>query len=125
MANPKQTNRAPITDSPWFWGYVFATAALFGLMLIGPKFAARNLQVQRQYEGRQRALQNRADEEPTTSMSSIAGASNRLTALYWIVGTLLAIAWIGFWWVHLRRDSMMKRRTLVGEGADPSGDRQE
>ena len=32
-----------VTESPWYWIYVFCTAALIGLVLLGPKVLERQL----------------------------------------------------------------------------------
>ena len=41
-----------MTDSPWFWAYVFATAGLAALLLAWPKYHERQQQIERHYRGR-------------------------------------------------------------------------
>lgn len=47
--------RRPLTDSPWFWGMLFAATALVALALIAPKFDIRQRQIEGRFLGRQRA----------------------------------------------------------------------
>jgi hypothetical protein len=43
------------TDSPWFWGCVFAVMGLVGIAMIAPKFSRRQGQLERRFLGRQQA----------------------------------------------------------------------
>jgi hypothetical protein len=44
-----------LSDSPWFWGLLFAVMALAGTGLIAPKFDVRQRQVEGRFLGRQAA----------------------------------------------------------------------
>ena len=59
-----------VTDSPWFWVCLFATAALIGLAAIGPKYAKRQAQIEREFQGRQRAAQNVQGQTPSVALST-------------------------------------------------------
>lgn len=52
--------RRRLTDSHWFWGLMFSVMGLVGLLLIGPKFAKRQGQLERRYLGRERAAVERS-----------------------------------------------------------------
>ena len=93
----------PITDSPWFWAYLFATAALVGLALIGPKFAARQAQIEREYQGRQRATQVALGAEPNIEMSSAERTLVTLQPLFLGMAAVTIAAWIVFWRNHVTR----------------------
>jgi hypothetical protein len=86
-----------MTDSPWFWVYLFTTAALIALALIGPKFAARQAQIEREFQGRQRAAQNIRGQEPTGTLSTAERTLISLRPLFFGLAAITAIAWIVFY----------------------------
>lgn len=92
--HPQPRRRIPITDSPWYWVYLFATAGLIALVLMGPKFSARQAQLERKAQGRQRAAQAVHGTEPSTSpLASAKTTSINLWPLYVILGALLVLSW--------------------------------
>ncbi|HMC11370.1 MAG TPA: hypothetical protein VKH44_08775 [Pirellulaceae bacterium] len=93
----------PPSDSPWFWAYLFATAALVALALIGPKFAAGQAQIEREFQGRQRAAQNIQGQEPTGNLSTAERTLITLRPLFLALAAITTIAWIVFWRSHLNR----------------------
>lgn len=60
---PTQATVPPISDSPWFWAYVFACGGLIALMLMGPKYTARQSQIDRKTEKRLQVSRARAAGE--------------------------------------------------------------
>ncbi len=101
MTVPATSDRPSITESPWYWVYLFCAAGAVALLLAGPKFASRQAQIERNYEARQRAAQHVAGREfddanvaPVTNDSS-----TRITLwpLYAILGAVLSIAWFKLW----------------------------
>ncbi len=103
MVTPdRPTNRAPLTDSPWYWLYLFATAALVALVLMGPRYAARQAQLERNLQGRQRAAQQAAGDQPTTPLTAEDQPTIRLSPLYAIMAVLLLAAWTGLLVRHYR-----------------------
>jgi hypothetical protein len=102
-----------MTDSPWFWAYLFGTAALVALALMGPKYGSRQAQIEREFQGRQRAAQNMGGQEPDVEMSSADRLLITLRPLFWGLAALTTVAWIVFWWT--------RRGTQLGSaGASPS-----
>src|SRR5262245_45122028 len=89
--------RRPMTDSPWFWVYLFATAALISLALIGPKFAARQAQIEREYQGRQRAAQQTQGAEPTGELSTAERTLITLRPLFLGLAAVTVVAWTITW----------------------------
>jgi hypothetical protein len=53
MTTPTNSPAAEsLADSPWFWAYVFACGGLVALMLMGPKYQARQVQIDENTEKR-------------------------------------------------------------------------
>ncbi|MFO0905885.1 MAG: hypothetical protein U0939_22955 [Pirellulales bacterium] len=100
--------RPPLTDSPWFWLYVFATAGVLALLATSSKFGARQSQLDRQFEGRRHAVLVAADED----MSSDQTAALRFTSpgerieslrpLYALMMVAIVGGWIVLWWQRFR-----------------------
>jgi hypothetical protein len=115
MPTASSSPRAPLTDSPWYWLYLFATAGLIALVLLGPKFSARQAQLERNYQGHQRANQNRVGLAPDTPLSSRDDTYIRLWPLYVLLFTLLAVGWIGLWWRRHHRPAEARTALSVLE----------
>ena len=92
----------PLSDSPWFWLYTFATFGLVLLVIISPKFDARRVQQERQYQGRARALQQRMGEEPDVPLSTTGHTWLTLRPLYVLLGGLVTVGWVTLWWKRWR-----------------------
>jgi membrane protein implicated in regulation of membrane protease activity len=106
MGSNDTPRRRPILESPWYWACLFCTAGLVALVLMGPKFAERQAQVERQYQGRERAAQRKAGETPSTPMSTAGDTRVLLWPLQLALAVILAVAWPVFWWHHFRLRSM-------------------
>jgi hypothetical protein len=103
---PPQTDQpAPpvrLTDSPWFWGLMFAVMALVGIVAIAPKFDRRQRQVEGRFLGRQEAAierERRAAGLPAIDLAESARAADarpaeRIVPL-WTLASLAAAAAIG------------------------------
>jgi hypothetical protein len=98
MSEGAATPRRSITELPSYWIYLFCTAGLVALVLAGPKFAARQSQIERKDQGRQRAAQNLSGREPFTQLSDEEHTQIGLRPLYYVLGGLLVIAWLHLIW---------------------------
>ena len=107
----------PLTDSPWFWVYLFGTAALIALALMGPKFGPRQAQIEREYQGRTRAAQNLNGVEPDLAMSSAERTLITLQPLFFALAGITSLAWIIFWWT--RRIQREAPRTNIALNTEP------
>lgn len=87
-----------ITDSPWFWAYLFGVAALVALALAGPKYGPRQAQIEREYQGRTRAAQNLNGVEPDLEMSTAERTLVTLRPLFVILAIVTMVGWGLFWW---------------------------
>ena len=107
------TVRRPLTESPWYWVYLFCTAGLVALILAGPKFAARQSQIERKAQGRQRAAQNIAGKVPVTPLSDEEHTQIGLRPLYYVLGGVLLVAWIQLIWrQYFRRQPLVSDSPL-------------
>jgi hypothetical protein len=97
----------PATDSPWFWVCMFATAALVALAAIGPKYTLRQAQIEREFQGRQRAAQNVQGQAPSGQLSTPQQTLITLRPLFYAFAALISIAWFLFWQhqYHSKRSS--------------------
>ena len=95
-------SRPPLTDSPWFWLYVFATAGVLSLLWMGPKFGARQSQLDRQFQGRQHAAQGSADENAPRPFSSAESRVRSLQPLYLVLTGAILLGWLILWWQRFR-----------------------
>lgn len=127
--SPESGSSGPpqITDSPWFWAYLFGVCALIGLVLAVPKYGERQSQIERSYQGRQRAAQQQHDQEPNVPMSSPANTLITLYPLFVAVGILSICAWIMLWRTHRqKRAAWLLQQTAQPPPAQcktsPSGD---
>jgi hypothetical protein len=98
----------PLTDSPWFWAYLFGTAALVALALAGPKFGPRQAQIEREYQGRSRAAQSLHGAQPSVEMSTAERTLVTLRPLFLVLAVLTVAAWIFFWWTRVRQSPNVK-----------------
>ncbi len=103
----------PLVDSPWFWAYLFSTAALVALALVGPKFGPRQAQIEREYQGRTRAAQNLNGVEPDLPLSSSTQTIVTLRPLFLGLAALTTIAWIAFWWTRPKQAESHEGRAIL------------
>jgi hypothetical protein len=103
------------TDSPWFWAFLFSTAALLALAVIAPKFAQRQAHIEREFQGRQRAAENLNHREPSVGLSSPSQTLITLQPLFFALAAVTMVAWVVFWRKH-RTDELRH-----GEGGTSPG----
>lgn len=112
MSASSPSPREPITDSPWFWIYLFATTALVLLILFRGKMDIRQAEIERQHQARQIAAENRvplqegsetedADALPV-EVSSPGNTRISLNYIYAVLGLLIAVGWARLWYVRFR-----------------------
>ena len=91
-----------MSESPWFWACLFASAGLMALMAVGPKYGDRQLLEERKAQGRMRAAEHASGGEMATEVSSEGDLAVPLKPLYGVLAAALAIAWGILWWSHMR-----------------------
>jgi hypothetical protein len=97
--------RPPLSDSPWFWLYLFATSAIIGGAIIGPKFNQRQAQVERQFQGRSRAEQAKAGQTPDVPLSSPETVHWNLRPLLGVLSVVAGAGWLVLWYRRYRSSS--------------------
>lgn len=105
MNTPSTPPKKSITDSPWYWVYLFCTAGTIALLLAGPKFAARQSQIERNSEARLQVAQRVASQQNNTAeQNAELRTSTRVTLwpLYAALGFVLSVAWFNLWRRHRR-----------------------
>ncbi|MBC8350983.1 MAG: hypothetical protein H8E66_03295 [Planctomycetes bacterium] len=118
MNSSSTTARYSITDSPWYWVYLFCTAGAVALLLAGPKFAARQSQIERKYEDRLHVAKHVAQPQlPVTEREAVQRTTTRvmLWPLYAVLGCVLSVAWYKLWRHHKRRDDTLESQPSNGE----------
>ena len=102
MSEERQDKRKqPLTDSPWFWAYIFATAALIALAMASPKYYPRQTQLERQFLARQHGGQTvKGADGQVIEAPHEKNLILTLGPLFLICACLLVVAWGRFWWTR-------------------------
>ena len=118
--NPEQrsetSRRKSITESPWYWVYLFSTAVLIAIVLLGPKIIERQTIDERNYQARQRTYQQASGEQPDIPLST---SNNQLITLQPLIITfaiVLTVSWIILWYRHFYRGA---QKLLAKDIEDP------
>jgi hypothetical protein len=90
--------RPSITESPWFWAYVFATGGVVALLLGTSKYEDRQEQIERQYLARQRAGQVVARQDQPLDRPDDGGKIIPIWPLALLMTLILCVAWMVFWY---------------------------
>ena len=107
--NPEQggetSRKKSITESPWYWVYLFSTAVLIAIVLLGPKIIERQTIDERNYQARQRTYRQASGEQPDIPLSTNDNQLITLQPLIITFAIVLAVSWIILWYKHFyRRD---------------------
>jgi hypothetical protein len=87
--------RTSVTDSPWFWAFVFCTMGMLGVWAISGKYDDRQKRVEARYEARQRiAASSQSGIAPADdSASPQAGySSERQVPLHFLAAGLATVS---------------------------------
>ncbi len=91
------TPRTALTDSPWFWAYLFGAGALIALFVAGSKFGPRQAQIEREFQARTRATQVLNGQEPSLKLSTPDNTLITLQPLWFLIAVLTIAGWFLFW----------------------------
>jgi len=113
FASPPENGPPKLTDSPWFWGYLFGMCALIALFLMLPKYGPMQARIERSGQGRMRAAQNLNNYEPDVEMSTADETEITLTPLFVGMGILSAAAWYAMIRNHRQSLATWKAKQLA------------
>jgi hypothetical protein len=99
---PPDDDMPPLYDSPWFWACMFLTAALIALVVMEPRFEARQAQIEQQYFARQQHGQSIKPESEPQEASQPGDTLINLRPLYIAAWIGLAAVWAVFLWTRRR-----------------------
>ena len=118
--NPEQrgetSRKKSITESPWYWVYLFSTAVLIAIVLLGPKIIERQTIDERNYQARQRTYQQASGEQPDIPLSTNDNQLITLQPLIITFAIVLAVSWIILWYKHFYR---REQEPLAKDVEDP------
>jgi hypothetical protein len=89
--------KSAMAESPWFWAYFFGMFALVALSFAGPKFRARQGQLEKQYQGRQQTLLQQNGQELERDAADSESTIVTLWPLYAGLSAATVIAWVVYW----------------------------
>ena len=114
-----QSERKKLTESIWFWIYLFSTAGLIGLVILQGKFDTR----QDLEEINFRARMQTYGEGTATSFTTKTSPNEQivtLTPLYILFGLTFTVSWIALWKQRiLRKPSRTSSENITRHHHDP------
>lgn len=113
LVNETESGPPRLTDSPWFWGYLFGMCALIALFLMLPKYGPMQARIERSGQGRMRAAQNLNNYEPDVKMSTAEDTEISLTPLFVGMGVLSVAAWFVMIRSHRKNLAAWREKALA------------
>ncbi|HRE99444.1 MAG TPA: hypothetical protein PLI18_02930 [Pirellulaceae bacterium] len=117
-------SRPPITDSPWFWAYLFASVGLALVWISAPTWIARQARLERRAAGTGSAYAESGAStgvgdgstavDPSSDQASIERATSRLRTLIGLIAVVAIVAWIG-WRVGRRSENRSADETASSD----------
>jgi hypothetical protein len=108
---------ARLSESPWFWIYLFGAAALIAMFLIGQKADTVQAQRDANFTRRQHSLERQA--APASEPAAEAEAPSADTRyvdfkiFYAIIGAVTVFAWVMHWRQYfVRRNSLALQKPV-------------
>lgn len=95
--------RPPLSDSPWFWAYVFATGAVVSLLLAQPRYGDRQSQLERQFTARQTSGQVVVGDHGPIPPSTPERMVLPLRPLLVVCCLTMVLGWGGLCWHRFSR----------------------
>jgi len=83
-----------LTESIWFWVYLFSTAALIILFVMQSKINSRQNNEQRNFQARQQTYENLTRPDNPTNVTKKTVRTVTTTPLFIIMGLTFSLSWI-------------------------------
>jgi hypothetical protein len=98
--------KPPLADSPLFWMLLFGLVALAALVVVGPRYARRQGQLQQKWEARERIARQAVEQSDAKSSPAVqeapAAGPPTLRPLFIAIALLLVIVPLVLWITRLR-----------------------
>ncbi|MBI3462707.1 MAG: hypothetical protein HY000_06550 [Planctomycetes bacterium] len=100
--------KPPIADSPLFWMLLFGVVALAAVVVVGPRYARRQGQLQQKWEARERIARQAAEPSGASSSADLPASAPvarppTLRPLFVAIAVLVVIIALGLWIARRRR----------------------
>ena len=88
-----------LTESIWFWCYLFSTAGLISLVILQGKFDTRQDLEETNFRARMQTYKSTENQDTDTMVEADAPSEQlvTLTPLYILFGLTFSISWIVIW----------------------------
>ena len=117
MKPSESTTRPRLTDSGWYWLYLYCTFGLITLVAAGPKIAQMQLQAERNYQARERANQQATGQPISQPLATLETRRINLQPLFLILAGLLCLGWIILWYRHFA--ARQHEAVIPSQAGDP------
>jgi len=109
-AKANTSTRPKLTESIWFWGYLFSAAALIILFVMQSKISSRQNNEQRNFQARQQTYENVTHPDSPTNVTQKTVHTVTTTPLFVVLGIAFGVSWI-----MLCRQRFFKREKAATE----------
>ena len=112
--------RKKLTESVWFWIYLFSTAGLISLVILQNKFDTRQNLEEINFQARMQTYEGSTANSALTENQLTKTQIVTLTPLYILFGSIFAISWILLWKQQiLRKPSKTQPESLPSTNSEP------
>lgn len=111
LKEPKvQQQRKKLSESVWFWIYLFSTAGLISLVILQGKFDTRQDLEEINFRARMQTYEDDTDNSATDMPARTTDEFTNeqivtLTPLYILFGLIFIVSWVVLWKQHILRKS--------------------
>lgn len=111
-----QNQRKKLTESAWFWVYLFSTAGLIGLVILQGKFDTRQDLEEINFRARMQTYEEAGATHTTDQDNTQSEQLVTLTPLYILFGAIFAFSWAMIW----KQRILVKSNESISTAVEPS-----